>query len=112
MTMTPNNESATSMQSASLSKSMLAGAGVAFVLIALFIFPLETRPDWSAYWKVKPLLVVPIAGAMGGLFYYLMGGMRRAGGWKTAVAYVLCIIVYIVALWLGTVLGLNGTLWD
>lgn len=61
---------------------------------------------------VRPLIIVPIAGAGGALFFHLMEPFRYEGGWQKIVATFLSLIVFIVALWLGTVLGLAGTYWN
>jgi hypothetical protein len=98
---------------ASMSKRMLLGASIALILIILFLLPVENpKPDWGKFWMIKPLVVVPLAGAFGGLFYHLLTPMRSKGGWKKLLANVFSFIVYIFVLWIGTVLGLNGTLWN
>ncbi len=94
------------------SKSVLAGAGIAFILILLFILPVEGKPEWGKWWMIRPLIIVPIAGAGAGALYYFMGPLRRLGGWNAFGAYAVCLVVYVFALWIGTVLGLDGTLWN
>ncbi len=61
---------------------------------------------------VRLFLVVLLAGAVGGAFYAFMRPLRKKGGWVMALAYVLCVVVFIIGLWIGTVLGLVGTLWN
>lgn len=101
------------IHAASLGKRMLQGAGIALILILLFLLGAgEPNPDWGKLWMVKPLLVVPLAGALGGGFYYFMDNLRYQGGWKKVLAILLSLIVYVIVLWLGTVLGLDGTWWD
>ncbi|HTF05621.1 MAG TPA: potassium transporter KefB [Bacteroidia bacterium] len=101
-----------SVYSGSLGKRMLVGAGIAFVLIAIFLLGAgEPNPEWSKLWRLRPLLVVPFAGAMGGLFYHLMDHLRYHGGWRRVLGYALSTIVYVFGLWIGTVLGLAGTYW-
>jgi hypothetical protein len=96
-----------------LVKKMLTGGGIALILMLIFLLPIrDPNPAWGKLWIIKPLIVISLAGAMGGVFYYLMGNMRSQGGWKMILANVLCLLVYIFVLWIGTVLGLNGTLWD
>jgi hypothetical protein len=98
---------------ASVSKRMLQGAGIGFIVILFFLVGAgEPDPSWPKLWMIKPLLVVPSAGALGGLFYYNMDHLRSQGGWRTALAYILSLFVFLIVLWLGTVLGLNGTMWD
>ena len=97
----------------SIGKRMLQGAAIALLLITIFLFGAgEPDPGWSKLWIITPLLIVPLAGAMGGVFYYIMDYLRHQGGWKKALAIIMSLIVYIVGLWLGTVLGLDGTLWN
>ena len=101
------------IHSASLTKRMFQGAVIALILISIFLYGAgEPDPSWPELWIIKPLVIVPIAGGMGGAFYYFMDHLRYKGGWKKALAFVLSIIGYIVAVWLGTVLGLDGTLWN
>lgn len=96
-----------------LAKAMLLGAGIAFILIALFLLGAgEPNPEWPEYWFIRPLIIVPIAGAMGGAFYYFMTLLASEGGWKRVLTIVGSLIGYIVVLWLGTVLGLDGTMWN
>jgi len=97
----------------SFAKPMLIGAGIAFILISVFLFSVDhPKPEWGKFWMVKPMIMVPFAGAMGGLFYYFMNYLSSTQGFNKTVAILLSFIVYIVGLWLGSVLGLNGTMWD
>lgn len=61
---------------------------------------------------LKPLIIVPLAGAIGGALYYFMETLRYQGSWGKIVVTIVSVIGYIIILWLGTVLGLNGTLWN
>ncbi|UYQ95690.1 hypothetical protein MKQ68_11315 [Chitinophaga horti] len=110
-----NNQNATTpnIHSAPLAKRMLQGGAIALVLIALFLSRAgEPKPEWPTFWMVRPLLVVPFAGAMGGLCFYLLDSLRYQGGWRKILANVLSLLIYIFGLWIGTVLGLDGTHWN
>jgi hypothetical protein len=98
----------------SLRKRALLGAGIALVLITIFIFAGgDPNPgSWPKLWFIRPLIVVPIAGAMGGVFYYLMDNLRYQGGWRKFLANLVSLIIYIIGLWFGTIAGLAGTLWN
>ena len=105
-----------SIHYASVTKRMLQGGAIALVLILLFLtsggwFSQEPQPEWGQLWMIKPLITVPIAGALGGVFYYFMDHLGYRGGWKKILAIVLSLFAYVVALWLGTVLGLAGVWW-
>jgi hypothetical protein len=88
------------------------GAGIGLVLIGLFLIGAgEPNPAWPALWRIRPLVIVPLAGATGGAFYYFVGQFGYSG-WKKILVNLLCLFVFVIGLWLGTVLGLDGTYWD
>ena len=108
-----NNLTIQPIHPASLAKRMLLGAGIALILITIFLLGVrETNPAWGKLWMIKPLVIVPLAGATGGLFYYFIDNVFNQGGWKKALTIILSLLIYIIGLWLGFVLGLNGTLWN
>jgi len=101
------------VHAASIGKRMLQGASIAFLLIAFLLSGAgEPDPSWPKLWMLRPLLIVPAAGALGGAFYYFMDHLRHQGRWKKTLAIFISLIGYAIALWLGTILGLDGTLWD
>ena len=65
-----------------LLKRMLLGAGIALVIISLFVFGGTANPEWPRFWRIRPLIVTPLAGAAGGAFSYLMTHITRQDGWK------------------------------
>ena len=101
----------------SLCRPLLIGAGIALALMSIFLLTFflsegTPNPAWPELWWIRPLAVITNAGAAGGIFYYIMDRMMGSkGGWRKAVAIVLSVIVYIIGLWMGTVLGLVGTMW-
>ena len=112
--MTQINESQNQpIHPASVGKRMLQGAGIGLIVIAFFLVGArEPDPSWPKFWMIRPLLVVPAAGALGGLFYFNMDHLRFQGGLRTALAYILSLVVFLIVLWLGIILGLDGTMWD
>ncbi len=51
---------------------MLIGALAGLGIICFFVFSVDhPNPEWPQYWRVKPLLVTPLAGAIGILSFYL-----------------------------------------
>ncbi|WP_346236105.1 hypothetical protein ABDK00_017150 [Niabella insulamsoli] len=105
--------SATPLVSAPLGKRMLIGAVIALMLISTFVSSVQhPDPSWPERWVLRPLIIVPLAGAMGAAFYHIMDYLRRQMRLNKWLALTLGILAYIVALWLGSVLGLNGTLWN
>ncbi|MCY1542556.1 hypothetical protein D9M68_783100 [compost metagenome] len=97
----------------SLAKRMLIGAAIGLILISMFLLSVgKGDPAWAEFWWIKPLVIVPLAGSGAGLVSYLLDEFRAQGGWVKILAIGLTVIVYIIALWLGSVLGLDGTLWN
>ena len=100
------------MYVASSGKRVVQGAVIALSLIIMFFLSAgEPEPAWGKLWMIRPLLVVSLAGALGGLFYHLMGALRSRGGWVKAVAVIMGLAGYCIILWLGIVFGLKGTMW-
>lgn len=98
---------------ASVFKRALIGAVIAFVVISLFVFGVKNpRPEWGAWWMLRPLLLTPFVGALGGACTYLVSLVAPKHGWKYVAALVVSVVGYLISLWLGIVLGLDGTLWN
>lgn len=96
----------------SFAKPILIGAGVALLVISFFVFGVdEPKPEWGSYWMIRPLIITPLAGAVGGAFYALMN-YQSSRGFNRTLAVILSLVVYLIGLWMGIVLGLDGTLWD
>jgi len=96
-----------------LIKKMLLGAGIAFMVIAFFVLSAgEGKPEWGNLWQIRPLTITPLAGGIGGAFYYFMVHWLHLQGWKKTLAIAFSLLAYAVALWMGIILGLVGTLWN
>lgn len=96
---------------ATAAKPMLIGGSIALILIAIFLSGTgEPNPEWGKFWMARPLIIVPLAGATGGLFYHI--ATHRFQGWKKSLAIAVSFVVYIAGVWIGTVLGLDSTYWN
>lgn len=91
---------------------VLLGAGIAFVLILAFVAGAETQPEWPEYWRIRPFIITPLAGAFGGMLFHFSSQLLPSVGIPKVIAYILSFIGFVIVLWLGFVLGLDGTLWD
>lgn len=110
--MIPSGNNVQRLNKTALGKHLAWGALIALILVSVFLAGVRNpAPEWPRFWMLRPLIVVPVAGALGGFFYFMTGGWRRAGGWRSIVGYMAGILLYMVVLWLGSVLGLAGTLW-
>lgn len=111
--MSKQNEQQPAIHRTSMLKLALLGAGIALVLIGVFLSGVNNpKPEWHPLWMLKPLFIVPLAGATGGVCYYYIDYWWNKGGWSRIVTVIIGLIVYVIGLWFGTVIGLNGTLWD
>jgi len=109
--MTSNNQSQT-IRPIPFYKPVLIGGAIALLLISFFVFGVdEPHPDWPKLWQVRPLIITPLAGAAGGAFFYFMDQMSFRGMNRT-LAVILGMVGFVIALWLGSVLGLDGTMWN
>lgn len=100
-------------QSRYLLRNTIAGALTGLALISLYLYKADAAdPDWHPLWILRPLLIVPFAGAMGGLFFTFMEPWRTKSGWIKFGAYFICLLVFFIGLFMGIVLGLDGTYWD
>lgn len=92
---------------------MLAGAVIGLGIITLFVFNVDDPdPAWPAYWRVRPLIITPLAAAAGAAAVYLFNLVMPKTGWLKMVTIVLSLIGFLISLWLGIVVGLDGTLWN
>lgn len=104
---------AESTHKGALSKRMLAGAGIGLLLICLFLSSAgHPNPFWPKLWILRPLIIVPFAGAIAGLCNYYLVYFHNIMGVNKTVAMILSVVIFIIGLWLGIVLGLNGTYWN
>lgn len=111
MTQTKTSTAET-LNKVSLVKGIIIGAVIGLLAILFFITGADTQPHWPDLWKIRPLIITPVAGAMGGGLFYLSKHFLQNRGVNGIVATILSLIGFIIALWLGIVLGLDGTLWD
>lgn len=88
------------------------GAGIALCLLTVFLWGIEPDPLWPKYWMLRPYIIVPLAGATGGICFHILDRYFYGAGWKRVLANICGVIIYIIGLWLGSVLGLDGTLWN
>jgi hypothetical protein len=105
----PNNSTA---QPASLAIRMLVGAGIGFCIISFFVFGFEPNPAWGKYWMIRPLIITPLAGAVGGLCNYFIMSFHHQYGVNKIAAMIISVIIFLFGLWVGIILGLDGTQWD
>ncbi|HTF20900.1 MAG TPA: hypothetical protein VK658_22655 [Chryseolinea sp.] len=103
----------TSPPQVSLGKQMLIGAWVGLLLISFFLMSAdEPNPAWGKLWPIRPLIIVTLAGAMAGVCNYLFLHYHHRFRMSKTVAVILSVIVSLIGLWMGVVLGLDGTLWN
>ena len=100
------------IRKSSVIKAMLLGAGIGLIIILLFITGAQTQPHWPDHWKVRPLIITPLAAALGGGLAYITTSILKRKGMHTIIAVFISLIGFLIALWMGIVVGLDGTLWD
>ena len=97
----------------SIIERMLLGAGIGLLIISFFVFSVdEPNPEWGSFWKIRPLIITPLAGAFGIISFYFKDFIRPRNKLITIIVILFSIIAFLFALWIGIILGLNGTLWN
>jgi hypothetical protein len=108
-----NNLKLFPVKSPLLIKRMFLGFLVGLVLISFFLYGAgEPKPEWGELWMIRPLIIVPFAGALGGAFNYFISQQEFRNGWTRAFSFISSFFVFIVGLWMGIVLGLDGAYWN
>jgi hypothetical protein len=96
-----------------LVKRMMIGAAIGLAMVSFFVIVTGTgKPEWGDYWRIKPLLLTPLLGAVVGMCYDVTEPLRRIRGWVGVLFFVLSLLGYAIGLWMGLILGLSGTLWN
>ena len=110
---TQQNDFNTANHKSVLITRVLIGAGIGLVLITLFLSGVNNpKPEWGEYWKIRPMLMLPFAGAVGGLCFHILDYFRVQFSWNRFLIYFISLLIFVFGLWMGTVLGLVGTLWN
>ncbi|ETZ22119.1 hypothetical protein [Pedobacter sp. V48] len=96
-----------------LIRFVLLGAMIGLAIISFFVFGVgQQNPAWPDNWRIRPLLVVPSAGAVAGLSSYFTVRFGTRLGLNKIILWIPAILLSLFALWIGIILGLDGTLWD
>lgn len=93
-------------------KAFTGAAAAALVIIFLLSTVDNPNPAWGKYWMIRPLVFVPLAGAGGGLMFHFVRNFGPVKRRLRVLSLLLGVLVYIFALWMGIVIGLDGTLWN
>lgn len=96
-----------------LIKFAIAGAVIALILISLLIFSVNTpKPEWGQHWYIRPLIVTPFITSIGGIALYLLNLKDFKSKILNLILLIMSILTFFFFLWIGTILGLDGTLWN
>jgi hypothetical protein len=110
--MTHANESSPSGPTP-LTTRMLIGGFIGILVASFFFFSADAPdPEWGKFWMIRPYIVMTFAGAMAGLCNYFILQYRWVIGLNKTLAIIISAVVAIVGMFMGIVLGLDGTLWN
>ncbi|HEY9000638.1 MAG TPA: hypothetical protein VIM89_04760 [Mucilaginibacter sp.] len=94
-------------------KPALIGAGIGLAVMALFLSQNDGgKPEWGPYWMLRPLLVVTVATALGGAAFQFFRTLVKQPVWAKVSLTSFGLLIFVISLWLGSVLGLAGTYWN
>jgi len=92
-------------------KAALIGGAIGLIVISLFLIGCGGgKAEWSRWWILRPLLIVPLATSIGGLVFMFLNRLAVIPVWKVALT-ILGGLIFIISLWFGSVLGLAGYYW-
>lgn len=92
---------------------MLIGGVIGFAVVSLLFYATKNpNSAWGKFWMIRPFIVLPLAGAIGGAVNYYIESFTNQGTWKRIFGVVLSLIIFVIGLWMGTVLGFVGTIWN
>ncbi|TCC90337.1 potassium transporter KefB [Pedobacter frigiditerrae] len=92
---------------------MLIGGVIGLAVVSLLLYATKNPdPAWGKFWMIRPLIVLPLAGATGGAVNYYIDSLTNHGTWKKIFGILLSFVIFIIGLWMGTVLGFAGTIWN
>jgi hypothetical protein len=77
--------------------------------LAWLLFIIFTKEDLFESWMYYPLTIIPIGGAVGGTFFYLMGFHWFPEGKSKLIAVIFSTALYFIGLWISAVMAFAVT---
>lgn len=112
MTLT-NPITTTPINKKKLTICLILGYLIGLGIISSFVFTVNTPdPAWGQNWWMRPLVITPLATACGSLAFFLVDFVKPQNIFGKIICYLLSSFAFVISLWLGIVLGLDGTLWN
>ncbi|WP_297337140.1 hypothetical protein [Algoriphagus sp.] len=102
-------KNASSLLPSSPKKLLLPALLGASLPLAWLLFVIITKEDLFESWMYYPLIIIPLGGAVGGIFFFLMGFKWFPKGNQKLIAVIFSTLIYFVAIWLSAVLAFNFT---
>lgn len=94
-------------------KNMFIGAVIGLIVISSFVFTVnQPDPSWGAVWRIRPLILTPLITAFGMLAFLLKDFVSPNTRTKQILVFLFSMACFFISLWLGIILGLDGTLWN
>ena len=91
----------------------LIGIFIGLSITLLFVFGATgEQPQWGPHWWIRPIVIIPLAGWCSGFVFQLLYQKSKSSGKYQVIAVVLGVLLWLIGLWMGMVLGLDGTYWD
>lgn len=87
---------------------VLQGAVLALALLSILFLTLGDSNSESLRWMILPYLLVPMAGGLGGLFFYKSQDLCFEGKNQKRINILLNLVIYLSLLTVAFVLGMNG----
>lgn len=98
---------------AAIAKTMVIGLIFGLAIISLFVFTVSSpKEEWGNNWRMQPLILTPMIVAFGSLAFLANRIFKPQTKTAKTLLLIASIIAFIFSIWIGIVIGLNGTLWN
>lgn len=94
-------------------QNMIFGFVIGLIMICAMVFSVnDPDPAWGVYWKIRPMIVTPVITAFGACSFFLKNIVHPKEASMKLLIFILSLLGFIMSFWIGTILGLDGTLWN
>ena len=85
------------------------GLFIASMLIHNVSFP---KLSWGPNWYIKPMLVLSFVASIGSIPFYFANQYEASNHSKKILAYLGATLFLLFFIWIGIILGFDGTIWN
>ncbi len=93
-----------------LKKRVIRGGTIALILIIIILIATSWDTRSSKFWMIVPLVLVTLAGGIGGYAFHHFDEMQQRQRISETLAFILSVLIYIILLMIAYITG--TIFWD